>query len=515
MLIEDYLSHAKYVNYRLRILIQIRTSHRERESNMGIKISIKVFLFSQILGIGMLQQGFGIGFTSPTLSELLKLGLLDDTTYPIFVSLFVVGLALGSILSIPGSKYLGRKLVNILSSLPVTFGLLLIAHGTNHGYLLAGRFFHGIGAGMLATVIPVYLGEITPSSARGFLTGFGGVYDVTGVLIVYSVGVFLSFRWLSIVGAAISVFHMFALLLAPESPTWLYSRGLEKRAKRVLEGLRGNEADVLEECSAIQIALDAKREASTSIIYYLKLILVKYRLKALTVGIILALGFVNSGIDILCSYTSQLLGRTNGIDPNIVAIAMPIFSIIAAAIAIALVEPCGRKPLLLTSAIILTLSLASLATYFLLDEYIFGCSMDGRESAIVEENLCNWLIIWPGVSLIVYSCCFQIGWGSVVFIIMGELFPIRLREVGPGILQFALNVHSISTLTAFPYVASAIGNGYTFFILVAVNAVQCLFIVLFLPETKGLKADEIEEIFQENSLLCGLECVSNSYELQD
>ena len=309
--------------------------------------------------------------------------------------------------------------------------------------------------------------------------------------------------------------HTFALLIVPESPTWLYSRGLEKRAKCVLEGLRGKEANVSEECTAIQIALDTKRETTTSIFYYLKLILVKYRLKALAVGIILALGYINSGIDILISYTSQLLESNNEIDPNRIAIVIPLFGIIAAGVAIPLVEPCGRKALLLTSAIILTISLASLATYFLLDEYLFGCSMDRREFTIGDEKLCNWLIIWPGISLIVYNFCFQIGWGSIVYILMGELFPIRLREVGPGILQFVLNVHSISTLTTFPYVASAIGNGYTFLILVAVNAVTCLFILLFLPETKGLKADEIEEIFQENSLLCGLECVSNSYKVQD
>ena len=175
---------------------------------MKLRTSFKFFLFSQILGIGFLQQGFGIGFTSPTLSELLKLGLLDDTTYPIFTSLFVVGLALGSILSIPGSKYLGRKMVSILSSLPVTFGWLLIAVGTNFGYLLAGRFFHGIGAGMIATVIPVYLGEITPPAARGFWTGFGGVYDVTGTFIVYLVGVFVSFRWLYSGCCVISVAHL-------------------------------------------------------------------------------------------------------------------------------------------------------------------------------------------------------------------------------------------------------------------------------------------------------------------
>ena len=477
------------------------------------QISFRLFLFSQILSIGFFQQGFGIGFSSPTLSELLNLGLLDDVSYPIFTSLFVVGLALGSIASIPGSKYLGRKLVTILSSLPTTFGLILIAIAANSGFLLAGRFFHGLGAGLLVTVIPVYLGEITPPSSRGLLTSFGGLYEVIGLLIVYVAGILVSFRWLALMGAALSVLHTFALLMVPQSATWLYSRGLEKRAKCILEGLRGKEANVLEECAAMQIALDTKIETTNSILYYLKLVLVKYRLKALLVGIILAIGSTNTGVDIVSSYTSPLLEGSRMIDPNIVAIVVPIFGIIGAVLAIVLVEPFGRKPLLLISGIILTGSLASLATYFLLDDYIFGCSMGGTELTLAEENVCNWLLIWPGISLVVYDCSFQIGWGSVVYIIMGEIFPIRLKEVGPGILQCILNVHAIFTLTTFPYIASSIGNGYTLMILVAANAITCILIVLFLPETKNLSADEIEEIFQENSLLCGLNCVSNSYKV--
>ena len=479
-----------------------------------MKFTLKEFAYSQILCLGILQQDFGIGFPSPSLSELLKLGLLDETSYPIFTSLFVVGLALGPIISIPGSKYLGRKLVIILSSLPNALGLLLIAGASNSGYLFTGRLFHGIGAGMLVTVIPVYLGEITPPTGRGFLISFLGAYDILGLLLVYIFGIILSFRWLAIVGVVISLLQTFAMLIVPQSATWLYSRGLEKRAKCVLEGLRRNGENVLEECTAIQTALDTKRVTTVSMFYYMKFILTKYRLKALAVGIILALGSTNTGIDIVYSYTSPLLEGSGGIDPNILAIVVPIFGVLGGILAIMLVEPFGRKPLLLTSAIIVTGSLVSLACYFLSDEYIFGCSVHEEDLSSVNEYVCNWLIIWPGISLVVFSCTIRIGWGSIVYIMMGEVFPIRLREFGPGILQCILNMHSIFVLTTFPYIAGVIGKGFTFLILVIANVITCIFIVLFLPETKSLKADEIEEIFQENTLLCGLDCGSYSYNVE-
>ena len=115
------------------------------------------------------------------------------------------------------------------------------------------------------------------------------------------------------------------MLIVPQSATWLYSRGLEKRAKCVLEGLRRNGKNVLEECTAIQAALDTKRDTTVSMFYYMKFILTKYRLKALAVGIILALGSTNTGIDIVYSYTSPLLEGSGGIDPNILAIVYEVY----------------------------------------------------------------------------------------------------------------------------------------------------------------------------------------------
>ena len=149
----------------------------------------------------------------------------------------------------------------------------------------------------------------------------------------------------------------------------------------------------MEECTAIQAALDTKRETTLSIFYYLRLILVKYRLKALVVAILLALTMINTGIDIAYSYTSPLLEGIEGIDPNIVALVVPIFSILGGVVAILLVEPCGRKSLLLTSAIVLTGSLVSLACYFFVEKYIL-------DHLYLDSN---WFILWPRISIAVYS----------------------------------------------------------------------------------------------------------------
>ena len=325
-------------------------------NSCNTRLNLKISVLSQILSQGYLQLGYGLGFTSPTLNELLKLNLLDDVTYPIFTSIFIGGLAIGSFLSIPCSKYIGRKLTVVSSSLITTLGLLLIAGASNSVYLIAGRFLQGVGVGCTTTVLAVYLCEISPPPVRGLLSSFGGVYQVIGALIVYVFGIFLSFRWLAIVGIIVTLFNILTILIVPSSVTWLYSRGLERRAKNILISLGRSEEEVEEECSSIKLALQAKNETKLSIFSSLKVVFTKYRLKALGVGLLSVIAFINTGTDIIYPYTSSFLEGSEIINSNLVALGVPLFGLLGAVFMIFLVEHFGRKSLLMISAVIVTLS---------------------------------------------------------------------------------------------------------------------------------------------------------------
>ena len=481
-----------------------------------IKFTAKTFILSQILCLGFLNLGFGLGYPSPTLRELLRLKLLDITTYPTFVSLYVVGIAVGNMLSIPASKYLGRKLTVILSSLFGALGWVLIAGGTGPEHLLVGRFLTGSAGGFGAPIIAIYIGEIAPVNARGFLSNFQGLYELLGTLLVYLFGIFLSFRWLAVVGLVLILVQVSLTLLHPYSPVWLYSRGLERMAKKVLISVRKEGENVSQEILAIKSALQVN-EKRLSIQHYVRVIFVKYRLKALFLGIFLALGFINTGVDIINSYTAPLLENSKVIDPNVIAICVPIFGLLSGILNLFLIEPFGRKPLMLVSTSVITLMMISLMGYFfLIDNLGVNCTnieseMNGTEST---RDVCKWIIFWPALSLAVLKFGYQFGWGSVFYVLLGEMFPIRIKEFGSGFTLFVLNVHGVTVLTIFPYISEAIGNGFTFLILVILNFVACILIFLFLPETKGLQTDEIEEIFQESSILCGIKQSSNSYTLE-
>ena len=331
-----------------------------------IKYTSKTFILYQILCLGFLNLGFGLGYASPTLRELLQLKLLDITTYPIFVSLYIVGIALGSGISIPTSKYLGRKLAIILSSLFGALGWLVIAGGTGPGYLLVGIIYSGIAAGFWLSIIPIYMGELTPVNTRGFLSNSQRLYEILGNLLVYVFGIFLSFRWLAVVGLLLILVQVLLTLFHPYSSVWLYSRRLENMAKNVLVSIRKKD-DIFEECLAIKSALeiDVKKMSLQS---YISIIFVKYQLKALLLGFLLALGFINTGVDIVNSYTAPLLQNSKIINPNVVALCVPIFGLISAILSLFLVESFGRKPLMLTSTGLVTLMMISLTGYFSLTE---------------------------------------------------------------------------------------------------------------------------------------------------
>ena len=268
---------------------------------------------------------------------------------------------------------------------------------------------------------------------------------------------------------------------------------MEKRAKNILISLGRSEKEVEEECSSIKLALQAKKETKISIFSSFKFVFTKYRLKALAVGILLVITFINTGTDIIYPYTSSFLEGSEIIDSNLVALGVPLFGLLGAVIMIFLVEHFGRKPLLMISSVIVTLSLTSITCFFLLDQYVFGCSNQDNDTSV-----CNWVVMWPALSLACYNFGYQIGWGSIVYIYVGEIFPIRIKELGSGISMFVLNTYSIIILLVFSYVVIAIGNGYTFLILVLVNFMSCLFIILFFPETKG---QEKEKYFKK-TLFC-------------
>jgi SP family facilitated glucose transporter-like MFS transporter 8 len=198
------------------------------------------------------------------LDQLEQEGILNtDSQQSWFGSLVTVGAILGGPMAGVLVGRLGRKSTIMASCVPFSLGWLVILVGGHFPHevwlLYGGRILCGIGTGMVSLCVPLYIGEIATKEVRGML-GAGFQLSVTfGILCVYALGLFLPWRYLAVVGSALSALLICLMNIIPETPQYLMSRGDTQSALESLTWLRGPRIDVEIECQAIARSLEANQ----------------------------------------------------------------------------------------------------------------------------------------------------------------------------------------------------------------------------------------------------------------
>ena len=453
--------------------------------------SWEVLLVTLLANISSLKLGFGLGFSSPTSLELLRSGILSRYTFPIFSAVYALGVGAGCISAVPFLKLFGRKFVLILSSLLSSLGYILIATSSCSPLLTVGRAVAGLSAGFCFTTVPVYIGEIAHFKVKGFFAGFFGLYLRVGTLSAYILGMFLSFRWLALFPVFIDLLHIPLLLCLCYSPVWLVSRGLDRRGESVLVRLGRTGEEARRECEGVKKVLSQKEHSGIKA--KLKLAFNKYNIKALTIGLTYMLFEPMTGTDIIDAYSTRILSenRFSLISPNTASVIFPLFAIAANIVLIGFVDRVGRKSLTIVSGVGIIICLFSMSIY------AYAMNSFG-----ISANATEFLGICPVVSLAGVRFLHGLGWGSVGFILLGELFPLRVRSTLVGISSFCSWLVIFAVLLLFPFLTEWFGYGLTFGLLGVLNIVSLLFVVFFLPETKKKTVEEIEELFKERTVFC-------------
>ena len=442
-----------------------------------------------VANISTLKLGFGLGFSSPTSLELLHSGILSPYTFPIFSSVYALGVGVGCVSVVPLLKLSGRKFVLVLSSLISALCYILIASSSGFPLLTLGRALSGLAAGLCFTTVPVYIGEVAHFEVKGFFAGFFGLYLRLGTLSAYILGLFLSFRWLALFPVFLDLLYIPLLTCLCYSPGWLVSRGLERRGVSVLVRLGRTEEEALRECAEANKILSGKEQSG------IKTVFKKYNLKALLIGLTYMLLEPMTGTDVIDAYSSRILSENNFIlsSPMAVSITFPLFAIVANVVLLLLVDRVGRKSLTLISGFGIIVCLFSMSIYVYATNSI---------SVMANTTQFAFLGICPVVSLAGVRFLHGLGWGSVGFILLGELFPLKVRSTLAGISGFFSWLVIFGVLLLFPLLSEWIGYAATFGLLGVVNIVSLLFVVFFLPETKKKTAEEIEQLFRDRTIFC-------------
>ena len=470
--------------------------------NTLISITFRALFATLVAEMGAFHFGFGLSYPSPIALEVKRNGILTENNFPIFASLLSLGAAVGSLLCIPFIQGFGRKAVIQLNSIVGAFGWLLIAIGSNGTELIIGRFFSGMSVGIYSVVVPIYIGELAHYKTRALITNNFSVILRIGVIICYVLGIFLSFRLLALVPVAVILLQVILMSFQPYSPTWLFSRDLDKRGKEVLTLLRNKHCDVQEECDAIKSIL---KETQIGLSDKIKMLTEPYHLKALWVGLTMVASVQCTGIPVYLSYASQLYKTNKLLEPNIAPPLLGICMVVGTLIASLLFDRVGRKSLTILSAVGTVVCLTCLGIGYLITEHSPPCQTPPialYNNTIVEYSGCVALSIWALMNLNMLFFLFGLGWGSLLWVLLAELFPIRVKTVVSSLAQVNLWVVTFIITLIWPYLEIWFGTSGAFFIFAVINSFSLLFVILFIPETKGKPVDEIERLFQENTVFC-------------
>uniref|UniRef100_A0ACD5VE45 Uncharacterized protein n=1 Tax=Avena sativa TaxID=4498 RepID=A0ACD5VE45_AVESA len=451
------------------------------------------FTCAMTASMASIVLGYDIGVMSGASLYIKKDLDLTDVQVEILVGILSIYSLVGSFAAGRTSDWIGRRFTVLFVAAFFFAGALIMGSAVNYAALMLGRLVAGIGVGYGVVIAPLYTAEISPPSARGFLTSFPEVFINLGILLGYvssyafaRMPLHLGWRLMLGIGAAPSL--LLALLLSgmPESPRWLVMKGRLADARAVLEKTADTPEEALERLADIKAAAagivpDEKqvwRELVGSPTPTVRRILITA----------LGLHFFQqaTGSDSVVLYSPRLF-QSAGIagDDQLLAAtcAMGVTKTLVVLISMFLLDRVGRRPLLLCSTAGVVASLVGLAT---------GLTIVGQNP---DDARIPWAAGLCVASVLAYVSSFSVGLGPVAGVYTSEIFPLRVRALGFA-LGMACNrvVSGVMSMT-FLSLSSAVTIGGTFFLYAGVAVIAWVFFFTCLPETRGRNLEDMASLF--------------------
>ena len=440
--------------------------------------------------LGGVLFGFDTAVISGTFSLVEEHFALGKIEVGWFASSALVGAIAGAAVAGILSDRYGRKTSLILAALLFMISALGSMVPPNFFLLICARLVGGIGVGLASVLAPLYISEIAPPHLRGRLVALYQLSIVIGILLAYFSNwmlqgfaqinnaysgaseffhqVMITETWRAMFGAEMIPAGIFLLFLffVPESPRWLIKN------KQTADGF-----NVLAKISGTQIAENQLKDIQHSLEQVNGKIteLLKPGLRlALIVGVGLSVFGQFTGVNIIIYYGPTILEDAGfQLDSALqFQVAIGIINLIFTLIALWKIDQWGRRPLLIWGMTSVFISLLIIAIQF---------------------TLGNTGGIWIVVMLCIYMASLAISINAVIWVLIGEIFPNRLRGRAMSIATFANWGINFLTAFLFPWYVSKIGMGAGFFTFAAMCLVATIFFYKYVPETKGKSLEEIEK----------------------
>ena len=453
-----------------------------------------------VASLGGILFGFDTAVISGTVSMVETQFSLDKIAVGWFGSSALVGAIPGAMVAgALGDRY-GRKPVLITSAILFFLSALGSTIPPTFEMLIPARLIGGFGIGMASVVAPLYISEFSPPKVRGRLVALYQISIVVGILLAYlsnwwllgfsqnHKGVFgdsgmlhqvmVSEVWRAMFGAEMVPATLFFLLLLiiPDSPRWLIKENKEDEGFDILKKVSGETA-ARAELKAIH---DSIAKAQGKLVELLKPDL---RLP-LIAGLGLSIFGQFTGVNIIVYYGPDILRDAGFNFDNALKfqVAIGLINLVFTALALWKIDTWGRRKLLIGGMASVCVSLLIIGTLF---------SMSGAYG------------IWIVVMLCVYMASLAFSINAVIWVLLGEIYPNRLRGRAMSIATFANWATNFATAFTFPWFVAQIGMNAGFFVFAGFCLVATVFFHRLIPETKGKSLEEIERYWYHIKIKSG------------
>ena len=421
--------------------------------------------------LGGILFGYETGIIAGALSYIYETPGFEKSalTTGLIVGGISIGAIVGAVTAGRLSDRIGRRKVILILGIIFIVGSLACAVVPNNATLIAGRIFLGLAVGGSSALVPVYLSEMAPAKARGRLAGLNQLMIVTGLLLGYCVNYLLAgtgdWRFMLATGAIPAVLLVAGLPFLPESPRWLMANGRREEAARLLYATRS-----AEEAAADIEAITRVEHQSTR-----RELLAAWVRPAIIVGIGIPILCQATGLNIVTYYAPTIFESLNLPHENalVFTIILGTIKVVSVAIGLQFIDRIGRKTLLVAGSACMTVCMAWMA---------FEAS---------KGDAINPLSMLMAMSVMFVS--YSLTWGPVNWVVLGEIFPLRIRGAAMGMASMVTWFATLGITFGFPLLRDALGLSGTMMLFVACNILGFLFCLRFVPETKGRTLEQIEQ----------------------
>ena len=469
-----------------------------------------------IAALGGLLFGFDTAVISGTTGWLEQVFQLDSFWLGFTIASALIGTIIGAMVAGRPADRFGRR--NVLIAIAVLYFVSAVGSALAWNWLsfLLLRLVGGLAVGGASVVSPMYIAEISPAKYRGRLVGTAQFNIVFGILLAFFSNFLINklelggteWRWMFGVEAFPAAAFFFLLFLTPRSPRWLMSQDRADEARWVLGKLGTDADDVEEEIQDIQASLDPAHHSLKEPFFR------KVYLKPILLAVAIAAFNQLSGINALMYYAPRIFTMAGaGEDVAYLnAVAVGFTNLVFTMMALAVIDHFGRKKLMLVGSIGYILSLGATAWAFYAYQVEFNtvaeatkavveakdAATDAATIAVLEEAAVSAVAAAATggkvvlVSLLVFIASHAFGQGAVIWVFISEIFPNRVRARGQALGSFTHWFMCAGISWTFPMFAE-ISGGHTFAFYAAMMVLQLLWVLLIMPETKGVPLEKIQK----------------------